>query len=232
MSDTFIYRPPVQPYLPVLHADEYLVVVNKPSGLLSVPGRLPEYRDSAATRMQRVYPRAQAIHRLDMDTSGLLLFALSPMAQKAIGRQFEKRLVEKRYDALVWGCPAAQEVKLPLRCDWPNRPRQMVDHELGKAAHTSVRPLASDGRISHVALFPHTGRSHQLRVHLLHLGCPILGDRLYAGERAPGHPRLMLHASSIRVRHPADGAWCEWHAPLPAAMGELSAQLAPWAEAG
>lgn len=227
MTDTFIYQPPTTPYLELIHADDHLLILNKPAGLLSVPGRLACHHDSLASRVQRVYPEARAVHRLDMDTSGLLLFALGAVNQKPLGRQFEKRIVEKGYDAIVWGRPqpAHQQINLPLRCDWPNRPRQMVDHELGKVALTDMQLVASNGEFSQVALTPHTGRSHQLRVHMASLGHPICGDRLYAGERWQQHPRLMLHARYLRLRHPEDGRWCEWQAPMPPAMATLAAQL-------
>lgn len=229
MSDIFDYQPPQQPWLDVIHADDHLLILNKPSGLLSVPGRLPSHRDSAAVRVQRVYPEARAVHRLDMDTSGLLLFALSAANQKQLGRQFEKRIIGKGYTALVWGQPnpPVRSIELPLRCDWPNRPRQMVDHDLGKAALTEMRLLASNGELSQVVLTPHTGRSHQLRVHMMEIGHPIAGDRLYAGPRWQQHGRLMLHAGWLRLRHPEDGRWCEWQAPLPQAMSELIDTMTP-----
>ncbi len=228
MSDDFCYQPPTSPWLTIVHQDEHLVIVDKPSGLLSVPGRLPCHFDSAALRLQRVYPQALAAHRLDMDTSGLLLFALGAANQKPLGRQFEKRLIGKGYLALVWGQPAAHaHIDLPLRCDWPNRPRQMVDHEQGKSAQTDMQLLATNGEISLVALTPHTGRSHQLRVHMASIGHPIAGDRLYAGERWRAHTRLMLHAADLRLRHPEDGRWCQWHSPLPAAMSDIIAALTP-----
>ena len=228
MSDDFSYHPPTSPWLSIVHHDDHLVILDKPSGLLSVPGRLPCHFDSAALRLQRVYPQALAAHRLDMDTSGLLLFALGAVNQKPLGRQFEKRLIGKGYQALVLGQPPARlRIELPLRCDWPNRPRQMVDHVLGKSALTEMQLLATNGELSLVALTPHTGRSHQLRVHMASIGHPIAGDRLYAGERWREHPRLMLHAGYLRLCHPADGRWCDWHSPLPAAMATLIAGLTP-----
>lgn len=205
----FIYRPPKTPYLQVVYQDDDIVILNKPSGLLTVPGRLPEHQDCLQHRVCRVLPTATIVHRLDMATSGLLLMALNKAAHVDISRQFEKRLTEKRYLARVYGHPKENigEVNLPLICDWPNRPKQKVDFEHGKKAQTKYRVLSQDQHSSLVELTPVTGRSHQLRVHMLALGHPILGDRLYAHEQAlTQSPRLQLHAQSLTIYHPVSKA--------------------------
>ena len=196
--------------LRILHADEALVAVDKPSGLLSVPGRGPDKADCALARVLRQFADALVVHRLDMGTSGILLFARGLAAQRALSRAFEQRLSEKGYEALVWGLPAEDtgEVSLPLRCDWPNRPRQMVDPLQGKAALTRWSVLAREParQRSRLALRPVTGRSHQLRVHLQALGHPILGDELYAPAPArEAAPRLLLHARHLALPHPLTG---------------------------
>jgi tRNA pseudouridine32 synthase/23S rRNA pseudouridine746 synthase len=196
----------------VLHVDEALLVLRKPSGLLSVPGRGEERADCVASRIQARYPEARVVHRLDMATSGLMVFGLGLDAQRALGRAFETRRVDKRYEAVVAGRVTADagQVDLPLLCDWPNRPRQMVDRERGKPALTHWRVQERDplGAHSRVALHPITGRSHQLRVHLAALGHPILGDELY-GDAASRHaaPRLLLHACRLGLPHPVTGEW-------------------------
>lgn len=209
----------------LVYADRHLLVVDKPAGLLSVPGRGADKQDCAVARVRREHPQALVVHRLDMATSGLLLLALGPAMQRALGRAFEQRRVGKRYAAIVagrmepppaadgWGC-----IDLPLAADWPNRPRQAVDAVHGRPSQTRWRLLRYDaGRdASRIELEPVTGRSHQLRVHLLALGHPILGDRLYAPppvrERAP---RLLLHASVLELAHPATGEPLRWCSPAP-----------------
>jgi len=170
------YNPPTDP-LDVIHADHEIVAVNKPSGLLSVPGKGPHLADCLITRLQDAFPQALLIHRLDRDTSGVMIFALSPHAQRHIGLQFEKRMTKKTYVARLAGKlePKTGTVDLPLIVDWPNRPLQKVCHETGKAAQTDWRVLRSDRAESRGRLMPKTGRSHQLRVHMLALGHPILG---------------------------------------------------------
>lgn len=194
--------------LPLLHVDDALIVIDKPAGLLSVPGRGPDKADCAAARVQAQFPEARVVHRLDMGTSGILLFARSLADQQALGRAFEQRRADKTYEALVWGCPPdeAGEVDLPLICDWPRRPRQMVDAVHGKPALTQWKRLEPVSHGCRLALHPVTGRSHQLRVHLQALGHPILGDELYAHEAAcAAAPRLMLHARRLCVPHPRHG---------------------------
>ena len=200
------YCPPDTP-LEVLHADHEILIVNKPAGLLSVPGKGPELADCLQARVVEAFPMALLVHRLDRDTSGVMVFAVSPHAQRHLGLQFEKRYVKKTYVARVEGHlePQVGEVDLPLIVDWPNRPRQMVCHETGKAARTEYRVLKASGGESRVRLSPHTGRTHQLRVHMLALGHPILGDPFYASGAALEHPRMMLHSEELRLRHPDGG---------------------------
>ncbi|MDQ7989419.1 MAG: pseudouridine synthase [Candidatus Dactylopiibacterium sp.] len=213
------YRPPPEGPLPLLHVDAHLLVLDKPSGLLSVPGRGADKADCLASRVQRHYPDALVVHRLDMETSGLILMARSPEMQRALGLLFETRRIHKRYVACVGGCPepAAGIVDLPLITDWPNRPRQIVDHALGKPARTHYRVVAGGPQAgSRVALEPVTGRSHQLRVHMQALGHPILGDALYApAELQAAAPRLLLHAEWLGFTHPATDEPCEFFSPAP-----------------
>ncbi|WP_111642013.1 RluA family pseudouridine synthase [Marinimicrobium alkaliphilum] len=198
------------PPLAIVYADSQLLVVDKPSGLLTVPGKGPDKQDCLINRVLADYPNARIVHRLDQPTSGLVLIALSYPAQRALSMQFQARTVDKTYLAVVDGLVAEDQgsVELPLICDWPNRPRQKVDHEHGKAALTHYRVLERDHEAlcTRVALSPVTGRSHQLRVHMLALGHPILGDQLYgdARQQAAGE-RLLLQARTIGFAHPATG---------------------------
>ncbi|OUR59872.1 RNA pseudouridine synthase [Colwellia sp. 39_35_sub15_T18] len=204
----FIYQPPMSPYLDIVYQDADLVVLNKGSGLLSVPGRLPEHQDCLQNRVQRVLPTATIVHRLDMATSGLMVMALNKPAHVAISRQFEQRKTKKSYIARVFGKVEKQtgSVDLPLICDWPNRPKQKVDHENGKKSLTHYQVLAFEENSTLVELTPITGRSHQLRVHMLALGHPILGDRLYAHKQAlTVSPRLQLHAQMLTLAQPTTG---------------------------
>ncbi len=204
MSDA--YNPPNDP-LDVVYEDHELIIVNKPSGLLSVPGKGEHLADCLIARVQAAFPGALLVHRLDRDTSGVMVFAASRHSQRHLGLQFEKRQIKKAYIARVSGQlePKEGTVDLPLIVDWENRPRQMVCHETGKQAVTDWKVLRSDESESRVRLFPKTGRSHQLRVHMLALGHPILGDPFYAEGAALEHPRLMLHAEELRLRHPDGG---------------------------
>jgi tRNA pseudouridine32 synthase / 23S rRNA pseudouridine746 synthase len=183
----------------VLHVDDHMVVVDKPPGLLSVPGRTEP--DCASARVQRLYPDALIVHRLDQATSGLLLFARGIDAQRAFSADFAERRVGKLYVAIVAGRLQGEGlIDLPLAADWPNRPRQQVDHAHGKPSQTRWRVLGHEGRHSRIALEPLTGRSHQLRVHMAQLGHPILGDTLYAApDIAAFSPRLLLHASELHI---------------------------------
>ncbi|MGC8203392.1 pseudouridine synthase [Aliiroseovarius sp. PTFE2010] len=207
------YAPPQDP-LVILHHDHELLAVDKPAGLLSVPGKGAHLADCLLSRVQAVFPEALLVHRLDRDTSGVMVFALSPHAQRHLGLQFEKRQTKKTYVARVWGelTPKTGTIDLPLIVDWPNRPLQKVDHENGKQAITDYRVLRARDGESRVRLFPKTGRSHQLRVHMLEIGHPILGDPFYAAGPARDFPRLMLHAEELRVRHPDGGAGVSFRA--------------------
>ncbi|MFW2588872.1 RluA family pseudouridine synthase [Sagittula sp. SSi028] len=213
MSD---YAPPSGD-IPVLYEDSDLLIVDKPSGLLSVPGKGPELADCLLSRLERAFPTVRLVHRLDRDTSGVMVFALTAHAQRHLGQQFEVRKTKKTYVARVTGRlePKTGEVELPLIVDWPNRPRQMVCHDTGKPALTGYKVLKSSDLESRVRLFPHTGRSHQLRVHMLALGHPILGDELYAPETADQYPRMMLHAEELRVNHPENGKGMSFRAKAP-----------------
>lgn len=204
-----VYNPPLSPVFDLLYADNDLLVLNKPSGLLSVPGKAVEHKDSLQTRIQRVWPSATIVHRLDMATSGIMVMALNKASHRHISRQFELREVSKVYFARVYGELQAPSgiIELPLICDWPNRPMQKVDFEYGKKACTHWRKISTNTISSLVELKPITGRSHQLRVHMLSLGHPILGDKLYASPEAKAlSPRLCLHAADIKFRHPVSEA--------------------------
>jgi tRNA pseudouridine32 synthase/23S rRNA pseudouridine746 synthase len=211
------YRPPLTPYLQILYQDEAIIVLNKPSGLLSVPGKAPEHQDSLQLRVQRVYPTARTVHRLDMATSGLLVMALTPDAQRSLNWQFERRQTKKHYIALLEGQLKAQTgmVDLPLICDWPNRPKQMVCFQNGKSAQTLFEKLAVEGDATRVRLTPITGRSHQLRVHMQWLGHPICGDKFYGTAPDGKTERLQLHAAMLGLNHPNTGQWLQFQAPAP-----------------
>ncbi|KUF12715.1 RluA family pseudouridine synthase [Pseudoponticoccus marisrubri] len=210
------YAPP-QGEIPVLHEDSDLLVVDKPAGLLSVPGKGPELADCLLSRLTRAFPTVRLVHRLDRDTSGVMVFALTAAAQRHLGQQFETRKVKKTYLARVAGqlTPRSGQVDLPLTVDWPNRPRQMVCHATGKPAITDWKVVKATEAESRVRLFPLTGRSHQLRVHMLALGHPILGDTLYAPETASRYPRMMLHAEELRLNHPETGFGLKFRAKAP-----------------
>lgn len=202
------YSPPTSPWLNILYRDDHILVLDKPSGLLSVPGKASEHKDSLELRVKRAFPTATVVHRLDMATSGIMLFALNKAAHQRIGQQFEKRLTKKRYIARIYGVPEDESgsIELPLICDWPNRPKQKVDHDNGKPALTHWRLLSAEREYSVVELKPVTGRSHQLRVHMLSMGHPILGDRLYASPTPlKMADRLQLHATELCLSHPDSG---------------------------
>lgn len=212
----FTYAPPDTP-LDVIHADHELLVVNKPAGLLSVPGKGDHLADCLLARIQAAYPEALLVHRLDMDTSGVMVFARTPHAQRHLGLQFEKRQVKKVYLARVWGevTEKTGHIDLPLIVDWPNRPLQKVDFENGRPAQTDWRVVRVEDGTTRLRLYPKTGRSHQLRVHMKEIGHPILGDPFYAQGPARGFPRLMLHAESLKLRHPDGGKGMLFRAPAP-----------------
>ncbi|NNK78733.1 MAG: RNA pseudouridine synthase [Litoreibacter sp.] len=211
-----VYAPPQDP-LVILHDDAQILAVDKPAGLLSVPGKGAHLADCLISRVQAVFPEALLIHRLDRDTSGVMVFALTRAAQRHLGLQFEKRQTRKIYVARVWGHVAEKEgvINLPLIVDWPNRPLQHVNYETGKEAITEYRVQRYEDETTRVRLMPKTGRSHQLRVHMKELGHPILGDPFYASGAALDAPRMMLHAESLRLRHPDGGRGMEFRAKCP-----------------
>jgi tRNA pseudouridine32 synthase/23S rRNA pseudouridine746 synthase len=213
-SDT--YTPPDTP-LDVLHEDHEIIVVDKPAGLLSVPGKGAHLADCLLVRVQAAFPQALLVHRLDRDTSGVMVFAQTPHAQRNLSMQFEKRSTRKTYVARVEGHlqPKTGTVDLPLIVDWPNRPRQMVCFETGKPALTDWRVMKYSGGETRVKLMPKTGRSHQLRVHMQSLGHVILGDPLYASGRAAEYPRMMLHSLELRLNHPESGRGMSFRAKAP-----------------
>ncbi len=199
----------------LLHVDDALLVVDKPAGLLSVPGRGADKADCAWARLRDAFPDALVVHRLDMATSGLLLFARGLECQRRLSTAFERRRVTKEYEALVQGVPGAPsgEIDLPIGADWPRRPRQMIDHVTGRRSVTRWRVLACEGALTRVVFEPVTGRSHQLRVHAAAMGWPIAGDALYGDAAAA--PRLMLHARSLALAHPVSGVMQQWQSPAP-----------------
>jgi len=214
----WVYSPPDIPWLVELHVDRDLFVLDKPSGLLSVPGRDPARHDSAFTRVQARFELARMVHRLDLDTSGVLVVALRRKAERHLRAQFQDRTVVKGYVARVAGHVQADhdEVDLPLSLE-PGRPRSRVDLVAGKAARTLYHVLSRDpDGTTRLALEPLTGRSHQLRVHLLAIGHPILGDRFYAPEAVVlAAPRLCLHAASLSLDHPYSGVRMTFEARVP-----------------
>ncbi len=202
----------------ILHADAALVVADKPAGLPTVPGRPVELHDCLWQRVRERFDDALVVHRLDMATSGLVLFARGIEMQRTLSRAFAQREVDKRYEAVVAGRIEREhgEIDLPLAADWPNRPRQIVDAARGKPSLTRWRVIAREAGRTRLALEPHTGRSHQLRVHLAAIGHPILGDALYAPEpMARAAPRLLLHACALGFAHPADGRAQRFESPAP-----------------
>jgi len=212
------YNPPTSPYIDILYRDNDIIVLNKPSGLLSVPGKALEHKDCLERRVQAVFPTATIVHRLDMATSGIMIMALNKPAQRNINQQFAERQTQKLYIARVHGQVEKDtgSVDLPLICDWPNRPKQMVCFERGKKALTHYRVLSNNDNSTLVELKPITGRSHQLRVHMLELGHPILGDRLYAHDEALAlAPRLQLHAKWLALTHPTTEQSIEFTAQCP-----------------
>lgn len=214
--NAFSYAPPAGP-IRILHLDEDILVACKPAGLLSVPGRGPDRADCLIARLQAGHGQVLLVHRLDLDTSGLVVLACTPRAQAHLGRQFEERRVSKRYVALVSGVPTETRgrIDLPLVVDWPNRPRQKICHETGRPARTDWRLLRREGAHARMQLRPVTGRSHQLRVHMLALGHPILGDPLYGTGESLDLPRMMLHAESLSLLHPATGERVRFQSKAP-----------------
>ncbi|WP_180076258.1 pseudouridine synthase [Acinetobacter sp. YH12106] len=218
INPDFVYCPPQEP-LHIVYEDDDLVVIEKPAGLLSVPGRLAEHHDSAYLRVLDQYPQAKITHRLDMATSGILMFAKHRDAEVAVSKMFQARTVHKNYVALVQGKLEGQgSVEVPLMTDWENRPRQMVHYELGKTAKTLYQAIGylPQQDISRVLLTPITGRSHQLRVHMLHIGHPITGDKIYHPEpqRSP-LKRMALHANYLAFSQPLSGVPVEIEVVVP-----------------
>ena len=219
-----VYAPPPDVGLDVVYLDEAMVVVCKPPGLLSVPGRGEGRQDCMISRVCQRYADALTVHRLDMATSGLLVLARGTVMQRVLSTSFQDRRVDKRYVALLHGVLSCDEgeVNLPLITDWPNRPMQMVCHERGKPSRTRYqvqdRVVIGDGQAgqTRVALEPITGRSHQLRVHMLAMGHPIVGDPLYGDQGLQASfPRLMLHASQLDLPHPISGELISLRSPSP-----------------
>ena len=212
----FDYHPPDVP-LNILYEDRQILVMDKPAGLLSVPGKLEGRADCLESRLRKVHPETLLVHRLDCDTSGVMIFARNKLAQGFLGQEFEKRRAKKTYVARVRGALAEDsgQIDLPLCTDWPNRPRQMVDYVNGRSAITDWQVLSRQNSETRVRLSPLTGRSHQLRVHMLALGHPILGDPIYDEGDAANWPRLMLHAETLSLHHPGTKAWTSFTAPCP-----------------
>lgn len=216
MSDTPYLVPHSQEEITILYEDEHLLLVRKPDLLLSIPGRHPLNKDCLISRLQVRYPSASIVHRLDLDTSGIMVIPLNKPTHAHISRQFQQRKVEKSYIAVVWGQvgPDKGEIDLPIAVDWENRPRQMICAERGKQALTRYEVLSRKNDRSRLVLRPVTGRSHQLRIHLRELGHPILGCDMYAHEEALRlAPRLMLHATTLAFEHPATGKWLTGECP-------------------
>jgi tRNA pseudouridine32 synthase/23S rRNA pseudouridine746 synthase len=211
---------PTEPAL--LHADDGLLVIDKPAGLLSVPGRGPDKQDCLSTRIRSRFSDALVVHRLDMATSGLMVMARGPTAQQRLNQAFAQRRVHKRYQAIVQGEPATgladgawASIDLPILLDWPQRPRRTISVDAGKPSTTRWRVLGQEGAgRTRVELEPVTGRSHQLRVHMLAIGHPILGDALYCRDDSQAAaPRLLLHATHLALDHPLTGTTIAFDSP-------------------
>ncbi len=204
--------------LRVLYEDEHLLAVDKPPWVLSVPGRKPEHQDSIATRARDQYGDIHIVHRLDCATSGVMILAKSKAVEKQLHQQFRERQTDKEYIAVGAGtaCLSRGQVQLPLITDWPNRPRQKVDFTQGKHSVTRFELLEQHPDSARMRLYPVTGRSHQLRLHMKYLGLPIVGDRLYAPDAvANASERMLLHAHALRLQHPVNGHRLNITAPCP-----------------
>jgi tRNA pseudouridine32 synthase/23S rRNA pseudouridine746 synthase len=202
----------------IIHRDERLLVLEKPAGLLAVPGRGPDLQDCLAARVQHVMPTTLVVHRLDRDTSGLMLMALDADAQRGLSRQFEARTVRKAYQCVVRGVPAADAglIDLPIGRDPLRPPRYRIDETTGRPSQTRWRVLDRMVDRTRLEVEPITGRSHQIRLHLATLGHPIMGDPLYADDETRSlAPRLLLHATQLAIAHPADGRPAAWRSPCP-----------------
>lgn len=212
------YSPPLIPYLDVIYDDDDILILNKQSGLLTVPGKGPKLSDCLEKRAQEEFPGALIVHRLDMDTSGLIVLGLNKFSHRHLSLQFQNRNVDKTYVARVYGLMTEDDglIDLPLICDWPNRPKQMVDHEKGKPSQTKWQVTDRLENETRLKLTPLTGRSHQLRVHLMSLDHPILGDRFYAHEKAlKTSDRLCLHSAQLTVMHPIRKEKMTFECPSP-----------------
>ena len=217
------------PELDVVFVDDHLVILNKPSGLLSVPGRGEDKQDCLIARAQSQWPEALTVHRLDMATSGLMVIARGPETQRKLSHAFEIREVSKSYEAILSGVLQAQatdpadpaerwqDIQMPLLIDWPNRPKSKVDWEHGKPSHTQWRVMGSAlGNATRVELKPITGRTHQLRLHMMAIGHAILGDALYAPPEVQAQSsRLLLHARILRFKHPVTAKWMVFESKVP-----------------
>lgn len=202
--------------IPIVYQDDQVIVAVKPNGLLSVPGRAPEHKECLISRIQQDRPEALTVHRLDCETSGLVILACNKESHRELSRQFHDRETHKRYIAMVDGLVSNDEgeINLPLMKDWPNRPKQKVDHEQGKPSQTLYKVISRTTETTRVELIPITGRSHQLRVHMLSLGHPILGDRLYGTELTmTKSSRMLLHALELGFHHPVTGQWHAYQYP-------------------
>ncbi|MBL4646359.1 MAG: RluA family pseudouridine synthase [Rhizobiales bacterium] len=218
MPGEFHYTPPSEAALDVIHSDEQILIINKSAGLLSVPGKAEDHADCLEHRVKAAFPQALLVHRLDLHTSGLMIFAQNRKAQRHLGLQFERRHISKNYVAVVAGVMPIKigQIDLPLISDWPKRPLQMVDWERGRKASTSFMVVEQHDETTRVALYPVTGRTHQLRVHCLAMGHPILGDSFYAPDRwRNASPRLLLHAQSLSLYHPDGGDRVAFFSPTP-----------------
>lgn len=220
MANSSFIVPFCERQIGIVYCDEHLLVVDKPFGLLSVPGRDPANRDCVPTRLHAEFGELRIVHRLDFDTSGLMVLARDAETHRCLNRQFEQRSVEKYYEALVWGLPRDDtgEINLPICVDWPNRPKKIVDYTNGKPAQTFFTVLARDAEknIARVELKPVTGRSHQLRVHLAEIGHPILGCPFYAHDEAKrAADRLTLHARQLLLTHPFNNQRMTFNAAVP-----------------
>ena len=213
----FDYAPP-DTSIPILHQDKALIVCDKPSGLLTVPGKHPDHWDCLEHRIQSAFPDARIVHRLDKDTSGVIVLARNASTHRNLGLQFERRHVRKTYIAEVAGQIRQKSgvISAPLRCDWPNRPLQIIDWDHGRPAQTHWHVDKLQNQSTRVTLTPVTGRSHQLRVHMLSIGHTVLGDRFYGtDEVAARAERLHLHASTLSFIHPETGQHMEFNSPAP-----------------
>ncbi len=202
-----LYTPPENTGIDIIYQDEYIIVVNKPSGLLSVPGRGADKQDCLVSRVNDDFPTALIVHRLDMSTSGIIVLALNKQVHRQLSELFAKQKIIKTYTAVVDGIvnPNEGEINQPLICDWPNRPKQIIDPVTGKPSCTHYSVIAKNikNNSTRIGLFPKTGRTHQLRVHMQFLGHAILGDELYGSDDVMNKSkRLLLHATVIEFKHP------------------------------